>query len=141
MNQESRLSTDASLAVLVIRLGIGLLFFFAGLNKFLRGAMSVVESFAERFQDTWLPLLLVKPYAFALPYVEILFGVLLIVGFRTRLLLFLTSLLLISLGFGQLILGDGDTVFRILTYAFITAFALSLSRYNRFSLDAYLCRK
>ena len=132
------ISTDGAISLL-LRVGIGTLFLFAGLNKFMRegGATGVSEGMAERFANTVLPSVLVTPYVFALPYVEVILGTLLILGLFTRPALLITGLLLLSLALGLLAGGDNDTVAKVLNYLLITCIALWFaSRDNEYSIDA-----
>ena len=137
-NRDFRIPTDAAIA-LFLRLGIGLLLFFAGLNKFLRdgGASGVAEGMLERFADTFLPNVLLVPYVYALPYVEIVVGALLIVGLFSRPSIIFACALLLSLAFGLFVSQSNDTVPKVLNYLLIAAAALwFISRDNRYSLDA-----
>jgi thiosulfate dehydrogenase [quinone] large subunit len=132
------ISTDAAIALL-LRVGIGTLFLFAGLNKFMRdgGAVGVAESMIDRFADTVLPGFLVMPYVYALPYVEVTLGVILILGLFTRPALLFAGLLFLSLALGLLASGNNDTVAKVLNYLLITCVALWFaSRDNEYSLDA-----
>jgi thiosulfate dehydrogenase [quinone] large subunit len=131
------ISTEAAIALL-LRVGIGILFLFAGLNKFMRegGAVGVAESMIDRFADTVLPGFLVTPFVYALPYVEVTLGVFLILGLFTRSALLFTGLLLLSLALGLLASGGNDTVPKVLNYLLITCVALWFaSRDNAYSLD------
>lgn len=125
-------------AALATRLAFGVLFFCAGLGKFQMGYSGVVEGLAGGFRETWLPMALVWPYAYALPFVELAIGVLLLVGLFTRPALIVTGLLLVSLTFGMAIKGEHDVVAHNLFYAVLSQTALLLSEWNRFSLDRML---
>ena len=141
-NRDFRISTEAAIA-LFLRLGIGILFFFAGLNKFLRegGAMGVAESILEGFADTFLPAFLLVPYAYALPYAEIAVGILLILGLFSRPAILFACALLLSLAFGLFVDQNGDTAAMVLNYLLIAAVAFYfISRDNRYSLDT-LCHR
>jgi thiosulfate dehydrogenase [quinone] large subunit len=142
-NRDYRISTEAVIA-LFLRVGIGILFFFAGLNKFLRegGAMGVADSIIERFADTFLPSLLLVPYAYALPYAEIAVGVLLILGLFSRPAILFACALLVSLAFGLFVDQNGDSAAMVLNYLLIAAVALwCISRDNRYSLDTFRQRR
>lgn len=130
-------SVDAIIA-LFLRLGIGLVLFFAGLNKFLRegGASGVSRAIIDRMSETLLPTFLVTPYAYALPYTEVAIGILLFVGLYTRQTLVVSGMLFLSLALGLLAQKDGDTIVKVINYLFITCFALWFSeRDNRYSTD------
>jgi thiosulfate dehydrogenase (quinone) large subunit len=121
----------------LLRLGLGMLLFFAGLNKFLGpGPSGVSKWMAGEFSETYLPGFLVAPYAYALPFIEVAVGFLLVIGLFTRATLVVCGFLLLSLALGKMVLQDHDTVSHILNYVLITAVALWFaSRDNRYSVD------
>lgn len=124
----------------LLRLALGMLLFFAGLNKFLGpGPSGVSKWMAGEFSETYLPGFLVAPYAYALPFIEVAVGFLLITGLFTRATLVISGLLLLSLALGKMVLQDHATVSHILNYLFMTAVALWFaSRDNRYSVDALI---
>ena len=128
---------DMSVVAFLLRLPIGVLFLFAGLNKFLGGYGNFVSWIIQDMSEkTWLPKVLLYPYAYVLPFIEVVVGVLLIIGLLTRPALIATALLLTSLLFGKVLAQDHATVANIANYVLITAIAYYFSRQNRFSLDA-----
>lgn len=133
---------NMAFAHLLLRLIPGVLFLFAGLNKFLGGYLGFVNGMSGMFAEaeTWLPMLMVKPYAYVLPFAEVILGALLIVGLFTRQALVLSGLLLLSLAFGQILLGNHDTVFRIMAYVGLTAAALVTAEFRIWSLDGMMRR-
>ena len=128
---------DFSVVGFLLRLPIGVLFLFAGLNKFLGGYGNFVSWIIQDMSEkTWLPKVLLYPYAYVLPFIEVVVGVLLIIGLLTRPALIATALLSTSLLFGKVLAQDHATVANIANYVLITAIAYYFSRQNRFSLDA-----
>ena len=136
MNQTRRANLEW--AFLLLRLSLGLLFLIAGLGKFINGYSGVVSGIVGGFEGTWLPIFMVKPYAYALPFVEVAIGALLVVGFLTRPVLVLTGFTLLSLAFGMMVQGNHGTVSNNLIYVAMTAAALGLSEFNRYSVDRLL---
>jgi len=137
-NASHRISTEAAIAFF-LRVSIGLLFFFAGLNKFLRdgGASGVSEGMLERFTETFIPHFLLVPYVYVLPYAEIIVGALLIVGLFSRPAMLFACALLLSLAFGLFVDKNGDTAAKVLNYLLISSVALwFISRDDRYSLDS-----
>jgi len=137
------LDPDAS-AALLLRLAIGMLFFFAGLGKILAegGFTSVADAIVKSFEGTWLPQALVIPYAYVLPFIELFLGAILIVGVATHLFMTLAGLLLISLAFGKMVQQDHATVASNLNYVLLAALgAWFAARDDRYSLGRLLHRK
>ncbi|MDQ8180977.1 DoxX family membrane protein [Pelagicoccus sp. SDUM812005] len=133
-----------SWAFISFRLFLGLLMLTAGLGKFKNqdGAYSfdayyggVVTWIVSAFEKTALPGFLVSLYAYSIGYVEILLGALLLLGVKTKWALALIALTLVSLAFGQMLLGtqeSGATVNQIAIYLLVTAAALYFVRHNKF---------
>jgi uncharacterized membrane protein YphA (DoxX/SURF4 family) len=83
---------DASFGLLLIRLTLGGVFLFAGASKILH-----IEQFIKSVQSMGvLPENIAFVFGFMLPFVEILFGALYIIGFFTPITSFVLSLLLVS---------------------------------------------
>lgn len=132
-----------SVAGFLLRLALGVLFFFAAIGKFTGpGPAGFARYILQDFEGTFLPQFLVLPYAYTLPYIELLLGVVLILGIFTRISLTLAGLLLISLAFGKMLQQDHVTVANNLNYVFMAAIALWFAwRDNAISVDRLLCRK
>lgn len=132
-----------SVAGFLLRFALGVLFLFAAIGKFTGpGPTGFANWTLQEFEPTYLPRFLLIPYAYTLPYIEFLLGVVLISGIFTRLSLTVTALLLISLAFGQMILQNHATVANNLNYVFMAAVALWFAwRDNALSLDRLVWRK
>ncbi len=124
----------------LLRLGLGMLFTVAALGKFLGpGYLGFARSMQESFAKTWLPGLLVAPFAYVLPLVETAVGILLLVGLFTRPTLVVTGLLLIVLAFGMMVQGNGTVVAANLNYVLLVAVTLVLlAESNPYSIDAMM---
>ena len=130
---------DFSIVGFLLRLPIGILFFFAGLNKFIDGYGNFVSwIMKDMTENTWLPAFVLYPYAHILPFIEVTVGVLLIIGLFTRSTLFITALLLTSLMFGKVLTHDYATSANNANYVFMTALAFYFSRYNCISVDKFI---
>lgn len=131
------LPTDA-VAALLLRLALGSVFFFAGLDKFLGkgGVMGSVDYLIGQFSGSYLPMFLVTPFAYLIPVAEIVLGPLLILGVMTRAVLVASGLYTIGLLIGVLVLMKPDTAAFNTAYVGIIVAALWFaSRDNRYSLD------
>lgn len=92
-------------------------------------------------KQTPLPGWLVGPYTRALPYCELLIGILLLAGFETRRVLIFSALLLISLDAGLLFQLKHDTVALNTIYLLAILHALRWEKHNRWTLDEFLGEK
>jgi len=115
-----------------------------GFNFFVHGIVRIpkLEGFSQwmagMFAESLLPLALVKPFAYVLPFVELSIGVLLIVGFQTRKALNAGALVILMLVSGSCLIEKWDMAGGQMTYA-IYFFALSyLVHLNAYSVDARL---
>ena len=130
-------------AIFFARAVLGLIFFMAGVWKvFQLGPAGHVRRYFLPFQDTFLPTWSLWAVGFVIPFVELIAGAMVIVGFQTR-------LALVSLGFVLAIVTFGHLLHQPL-YAFhehvIPRLALVLlilllpAEADRFSIDARLRR-
>jgi len=119
----------------LLRTTMGVIFLFYGIGKFMGGISNFVGSMNQRFSGK-LPAFMVMPFAYALPFGEVIAGALVLFGLFTRAGLVLAGLLLLGLTFGTVMLGDPPTVAHNLQYAFINFVLLWLIDFNRYSLDS-----
>lgn len=148
--KDNQVAPDASprceytAAFLLLRLFLGLRTLLAGVEKFeSKGAYSFENYYkttgriAEGITGaSFLPLWATKTFAHSLGYLLILGGVALLLGIYTRMALFLTGLLYVSLAFGLMAVQEGDGVAWLGMQVLMFAFALVLVRHNRFELLA-----
>jgi thiosulfate dehydrogenase [quinone] large subunit len=135
-------SCEATAAVLLIRLFLGLRALLAGLEKFeLKGEYS----FANYYQNmsrmatgitgsSFLPLWATKVFALSLGYVLLVLGLALLLGVKLRVSLFATGLLYVGLAFGLMAVQDNEGVAWLGLHVGLAAGALLLVRHNRFSV-------
>lgn len=121
-------------AYALLRVTVGVMFLFFGIGKFVGGIGNFAGGMNQRFSGK-LPSLLVLPFAYALPFMEVLFGALILVGLFTSAALVLSGLLLLALTFGTVMLGDAPTVAHNVQYALVNFVLLWLADYNGFSVD------
>jgi len=120
---------------LLIRLMFGLIFIVYGLEKILAYESSV-SNMAATFSDTWLPLFLVYGFMYILPFIEISLGIAYLIGFKYRVTLLVTGILLTLLTFGLAVRGEFEPVSRNLVYFFILLIGLWHSDETRFCVSA-----
>ncbi len=128
-----------AVSALLLRVSLGVLFFFAGLNKVIGGPVDFAQGMIGNFEDTYLPVILVAPFAYVLPFVEVVLGAALIVGLFTKPMLAVTGILLIMLSLGTNIMGNPPTTANNVNYVLVTVAALYFAcRDNRWSADRWL---
>ena len=127
-------------AYALLRVLFGVVFLTTGTAKFIGGIGNFVGTMNQRFSGK-LPAAMVMPFAYAIPFCEVIGGALILLGLFTRLGLTITGLLLIGLTFGVVVLGDPPTVAHNLQYALINFVLLWFVDLNRFSIDGLLGRK
>ena len=91
-------------AILFARLVLGLIFFMAGLYKvFQLGPAAHVQKYFLPYQDTFLPTWLLWLVGFTIPFVELIAGALVMVGYQTRRALLSLGIVLVIVTFGHLL--------------------------------------
>lgn len=129
-------------AVFFARWVLGLIFVMAGWWKVfeLTPAGHVERYFTGQFADTWIPTWLLWAIGAAIPFVELLAGALLCLGFRVREALLALGGVLVIVTYGHLLL---EPLFSITGHIFprlaLLLFLLAVPRGDdRLSLDAWL---
>jgi len=84
------------LGLLLLRLPLGVYFLIAGYNKLLGPGLSAFVEGSAGMVPAWVGPGLGRAYLWALPFIEILVGLLLIVGLLTRFTALLATLMLVS---------------------------------------------
>jgi len=133
--------TNNQKTCLLLRLFLGVLFLTAALGKFQMGVATVAEGIAKGFEKTILPHALVLPYAYTLPYVELVIGITLILGIFTDVMLMVCGFTLLSLFFGVLLTGKGDTAAYIGVYLLINVCAIRWFEHIAPSVDVMVRKK
>jgi thiosulfate dehydrogenase [quinone] large subunit len=133
--------SDESLAYALLRLTLGVNFFGHGLVRIIGGVDSFASGMAKGFEKTILPLWLVQPFGYVLPFFELVIEVFLIVGLFSRLTLVAGALLMTALTFGSSMQSNWNAVGTQLLHAVVFSLLLFLRRYNSISLDAFLARR
>jgi thiosulfate dehydrogenase [quinone] large subunit len=127
-------------AYALLRITMGVIFLFYGIGKFMGGISNFVGGMNQHFSGK-LPAFMVMPFAYVLPFGEVLAGALIFFGLFTRVGLTLSGLLLIGLTFGTVMLGEAPTVAHNLQYALVNFVLLWFVDLNRYSLDSLFRRK
>ncbi len=91
--------------ILINRLALGFYFTFAGVGKFRMGLEEYYNIKFLKLAPQWLPDFFMRPYGYALPYAEVLFGVLLMLGLFGRTTATFIGLMLLSIIIAQINFG------------------------------------
>jgi thiosulfate dehydrogenase [quinone] large subunit len=112
-------------------------FLFSGFSKFLGGVGNFVAHLEEQFTGK-LPMFMVVPFGYVLPFVETLVGAFLMLGLFNSAALIISGLLLAALTFGLVMAGDVQGVGHNVIYALTNFLLLWMVRYNSYSVDHLL---
>lgn len=118
----------------LLRVTLGMIFLTTGIVKLMMGVGSFAAGVQQQFAGK-LPTLIVTPFAYALPLVEVAVGALLVLGLFNVKALVLTGLLLIGLIFGLTVVNETATVAGDLSFVLINFVLLWLADHNGYSLD------
>ena len=126
----------------IVRWILGLLFLMAGYWKVfvLTPAAHAQQFFVEGFSDSWIPSWLLHLFGYSIPFLELVAGLLICIGFKTREALIAVGLLLIITTYGHALQQplfniDGHTFTRL---ALIVFLLLAPADSNRYSIDQWL---
>jgi thiosulfate dehydrogenase [quinone] large subunit len=129
------MATQQQIGYALLRVTFGFVFLLSGIGKFRAGLANFAGGMLQQFSGK-LPGVLVQPFAYSLPFVETILGVLLVLGLFTTLALSLSGLLLIALTFGTVMLGEFPTVAHNTQYGLVNFVLLWAFANNRYSLDS-----
>ncbi len=135
---------DRSWALLFARLVLGLIFFMAGAWKvFQLGPIEHARKYFLPFADTFLPVWSLWAVGVTIPFIELVAGALVILGWRTRAALVALGFVLAVVTFGHLL---KEPLYEFHTHVIprlaLLLFILLLPRRDdRFSIDCLLSRR
>ena len=117
-----------------MRVTLGTIFLTTGVVKFGLGLGNFAGATQQQFAGK-LPVLLITPFAYSLPFLEVTVGALLVIGLFTVTALVLSGLLLLALTFAMTVQNDTAVIAHNLTYVVITFVLLWLADHNGYSVD------
>jgi thiosulfate dehydrogenase (quinone) large subunit len=129
--------SNESIAYFLLRLTLGFNFFMHGLGR-IPHYSEFISKTVTQFQNTILPSTLVTGFAYSLPVVEGIIGLLLILGLFTRNTLIVGALWIMALIFGMTLRQEWNVVGLQMGYSVIFFILLFLLQYNQISLDRRL---
>jgi len=133
---------DYVLAFTTLRLALGINELLHGVTRIFIGDLSAfLNATQTQFQNTPLPVWQVRAFATAVPYCELVIGVLLLLGLWTRWALVGAAVLMLGIIFGTALRGDWQIVFLQMFYSVLYSAMLMWRRYDAWSVDACMGRK
>ncbi|MBN1916717.1 MAG: DoxX family protein [Verrucomicrobia bacterium] len=151
MYEQPRQKTEktASVVSLLIRLVVGVVLLFAGINKLITiiggtvGYGTFIQNFVDGVKGTWAYNWPFRAFMYAffalLPWLETGLGLTICIGYKTRIVLIAAAVLLGHLMFGMILQGNHVVVANNSQYVVYAAIAYYFATQgNRYSLDALL---
>lgn len=131
------------IGVFVLRVLLGLIFLMAGYGKiFTFGTEAIYIDMLKQFQNTFLPKWLIWFTAYYTSYIELICGLLIILGFLRNISLYLLASILIIISFGH---GLIEPIWDLQHLFFRTVFLVTLlllpSDWDKYSVDTFLKEK
>ena len=141
--QENKPKTTISLKTRDLVAAYTLLRIVVGINYFNHGATRIfnisgfMDSMVTTMQDSWIPEFLVRINAALVPPVELIVGVLIIIGLFTRGALIACFILMAVLMYGITIIQNWDGASSQLIYNIVLFILLAGLSFNRVSVDGW----
>jgi thiosulfate dehydrogenase [quinone] large subunit len=130
--------SDASLAYAILRLTLGVNIGLRGIVRIAHGSAAFAQGIVKQMEPTILPPAAVYAFAVTLVWVESAVGLLLILGFQTRLALIVGGLMMTLLTFGTMQIENFQNAWLQLMYALVFFVVLVCRKWNLISLDALM---
>ena len=133
-------SNNKSLAYALLRITLGVNFTGHGLIRIHNGAAAFAQTTAEHLAKFPLPQSLIYAFSYAIPFIEAILGLTLILGVFTRVSLIAGAVFMMTLTIGVTANQQWDLATQQLLYTVVFFVLLFLFEYNQFSLDTALRR-
>ena len=129
---------DKSLAYALLRIAFGVNFAGHGLIRIHNGVDAFAATTAEHLAKSPLPHSLTLGFSYAIPFLEAILGLTLILGVFTRISLVCGAVFMIALTIGITANQQWDVASEQLTYSVVFFLLLYLIEHNALALDNYL---
>jgi thiosulfate dehydrogenase (quinone) large subunit len=133
-------TNNRSLAYALLRIALGINFTGHGLIRIHNGAAAFAQTTAEHLANSPLPPSLTYAFSYAIPFIEAILGLTLILGIFTRVSLIAGTLFMMALTIGVTANQQWDIASQQLLYSIVFFLLLFLLKYNQVSLDTALRR-
>ncbi|WP_164463866.1 DoxX family protein [Chryseobacterium sp. G0186] len=120
-----------------LRVSMGINFFGHGLVRLIK-LHDFADGMAKSFEKTWLPQLFVHTFSIILPFLEFIIGLLLMIGFKTKIATIAGASLIILLLFGSSTVENWEAMGIQMIYAGLFYVLMSRMDDNAFSMDRKL---
>ena len=131
--------SDGALAYGLFRFTLGLNIMMRGIVRITLGLPAFQNYMLTQFKDVpVMPPAFLIPFASALPFVETLIGLCIVVGFQTRPALIAGALMIAALTFGTMLRQDFTVAWLQLDYAIVFFILIALRQWNLISVDAMM---
>ena len=128
-------SSDEKIAYALLRAVAGTNLLMHGVSRLLAGPQSFAAQLTVQFAHSPLPEAMVRGFGAALPAIEGVIGLLLLIGWKTRWALIAALLSMLVLTFGSSLIQNWNAAETQLMYALVFSVLLFLRRYNSWSVD------
>ena len=135
------MTSHKRLAYALLRIAFGVNFLGHGLFRLLSGTGAFAHGMAEHMTKSPLPMPLVLGFGYAIPVIELLLGLGLILGLLTRYSLILGALFMMALTLGVTSNQQWDVAGQQLLYSLIFFVLLFVAEHNSLALDTLLARR
>jgi thiosulfate dehydrogenase [quinone] large subunit len=129
---------DKSLAYALLRIAFGINFAGHGLIRIYNGAGTFATTTAEHLAKSPLPHSLTFGFSYAIPFIEAILGLVLILGIFTRAALVCGAAFMMALTIGVASNQQWDIAGQQLLYSVVFFLLLYLIEHNALSVDTYL---
>jgi thiosulfate dehydrogenase (quinone) large subunit len=133
--------SDASIAYAILRLTLGVNIGLRGIVRIAHGSSAFAQGIVKQMEPTILPASAVYAFALTLVWVESAVGLMLILGFQTRLALIVGGLMMTLLTFGTMQIENFQNAWLQLMYALVFFVVLVCRSWNLISMDAVMKRR
>ena len=132
-----------SWAILFLRIFLSLRFLTVGLGKFKSPENGYsfsyyydtkIPALKGMFAESFLPGFLTSGFLYTIAYVEIILGILLLLGIKTKYVLAAFGLTLVALAFGLMVVGNPDVNTKVGILLIMNCAALYFVRHNKLEL-------
>jgi thiosulfate dehydrogenase [quinone] large subunit len=129
------------IAYALLRIALGLNIFIHGAGRLGASYQKFVEATIALFKDSPLPDFAVQSFAHCIPPLELVFGILILLGIFTLPALIGGTLFMIGLMAGMCVLQKWEIVGIQMIYIFLFAVLVFTIHYNSFSVDRLFSKK